>query len=369
MRIASVSLHWPRSLTSGVGKKMQRQLSAWRELGHEAEFFSHLHLPEDTSTLVEGQRFPYSIHSGHSGTAGLLPTELSRMAALKKLIGAVRAYQPDIIYLRWAMYVYPLQRLLRLAPAVVEINTNDLEEHKLLGGVMSSYNRLTRGITLGGSCGIVYATRELAELEEFQRFHKPGLVVSNSIELDAVPPLPAPHNDRPHLAFIGTPGFAWHGVEKLVYLAQNYPDIVIDVIGYDRIEGIAELPANLVLHGYRIGAECDRILAQADAAIGTLALHRAGLNEASPLKVRDYASRGIPCILPFRDTDLDSLDSDLILHIPNTEDNVRARAAEIHDFLLRVQGKRIPRELVCDRIDSRVKEQQRLDFMARFIKK
>jgi len=366
MRIASVSLHWPRSLTSGVGRKMQRQLSAWRELGHQAEFFSHLHPPEDTTTLLEGQQFPYSIHTG---TAGRLPTELSRVAALKRLIEAVRAYQPDVIYLRWAMYVYPLQRLLRLAPAVVEINTNDVEEHKLLGGVMSTYNQLTRGITLGGASGIVYATQELAEIEEFQRFHKPGLVVSNSIELSAVTPLPAPRNQRPHLAFIGTPGFAWHGVEKLVYLAQICPDIVIDVIGYDHIEGVSQLPDNLVLHGYRIGAQCDRILAQADAAIGTLALHRAGLNEASPLKVRDYASRGIPCILPFRDTDLGGLDSDLILRIPNTEDNIQTHAATIHDFLLRVQGKRIPRELVRGRIDSRIKEQQRLDFMAGFINK
>jgi hypothetical protein len=345
---------------------MQRQLSAWRELGHQAEFFSHLHLPEDTTTLLEGQRFPYTIHSG---AAGRLPTEFSRVAAMKKLIGAVRAYQPDVVYLRWAMYVYPLQRLLRLAPAVVEINTNDVEEHKLLGGMMSGYNLLTRAITLGGASGIVYATQELAEMDEFQRFHKPGLVVSNSIDLSAVTPLPAPRNDHPHLAFIGTPGFAWHGVEKLVYLAQTCPDIVIDVIGYDHIEGVPELPHNLVLHGYKIGAQCDRILAQADAAIGTLALHRAGLNEASPLKVRDYASRGIPCILPFRDTDLEGLDSDLILRIPNSEDNIQTHAAAIHDFLLRVQGKRIPRELVRGRIDSRIKEQQRLDFMAGLIYK
>ena len=366
MRIASVSLHWPRSLTSGVGKKMQRQISTWRALGHQAEFFSHLYLPEDTGTLVEGQRFPYT---NLPGPAGLLPTEFSRIHAMKKLIEAVRAYQPDVIYLRWAMYVYPLQRLFRLAPAVVEINTNDIEEHKLLGGVKSTYNLLTRGITLGGASGIVYATRELAEMEDFQRFHKPGLVVSNSIDLNVVTPMPAPHNQRPHLAFIGTPGFAWHGVEKLVYLAQTYPDVIVDVIGYDHIEGIADLPDNLILHGYQVGAACDRILAQADAAIGTLALHRAGLNEASPLKVRDYASRGIPCILPFRDTDLDSLDSDLILRIPNTEDNIQTHAAIIHEFLLRVRGKRFPRNLVENKIDSRIKEQQRLDFMARFINK
>jgi hypothetical protein len=291
------------------------------------------------------------------------------MAALKKLIAGVRAYQPDVIYLRWAMYVYPLQRLYRIAPAVVEINTNDVEEHKLLGGIKSTYNRLTRGITLGGASGIVYATQELAEMDVFQSFHKPGLVVSNSIDLSAVAPMPAPRNDHPHLAFIGTPGFAWHGVEKLVELARIYPDIVIDVIGYDHIEGLADLPHNLILHGYRVGAECNHILAQADAAIGTLALHRAGLNEASPLKVRDYASRGIPCILPFRDTDLDDLGSDLILRIPNDQDNIHTHAAEIHDFLLYVQGQRIPRGLVRDRIDNRIKEQQRLNFMASLIQK
>ncbi|MDK2979678.1 MAG: hypothetical protein PWQ55_25 [Chloroflexota bacterium] len=366
MRIASVSLHWPRSLTSGVGKKMQRQLDTWRELGHQAEFFSHLYQSEDTANLVEGQRFPYRMQPG---AAGLLPTELSRMAAIRRLIAALRDYQPEVIYLRWAMYVYPLQRLFDVAPAVVEINTNDVEEHKLLGGIKSRYNLLTRGITLGHASGIVYATQELAEMDEFRRFHKPGLVVSNSIELNAVMPMPAPHNDRPHLAFIGTPGFAWHGVEKLVYLAQTYPDIVVDVIGFNHIEGFDKLPNNMVLHGYQVGAACDHILAQADAAIGTLALHNKGMNEASPLKVRDYASRGIPCILPFHDTDLDSLDSDLILRIPNREDNLRTHAAAIHDFLLRVQGRRIPRELVRERIDSRIKEQQRLDFMAGFLKK
>ncbi len=211
----------------------------------------------------------------------------------------------------------------------------------------------------------MYATNELSRLDVFQRFHKPGLVISNSIEVKSLPFMPAPINDHPHLAFIGTPGSAWHGVEKLVPLAQAYPDIVIDVIGYDTIEGVAQVPPNLILHGYQVGAACDRILAQADAAIGTAALHRAGLNEASPLKVRDCVSRGIPIILPFIDTDLDDLESDLILKIPNDEDNVLSCSAQIHDFLDRVRGKRIPRELVQGRIDSLAKERQRLDFLAR----
>ena len=364
MRIAILSLHWPRTLASGVGRKFQRQITAWRELGHEVQFFSHLHLPVDNAPMVVGEYFPYTLKNG---PLGLLPSEFSRMRALKDLIAAVREYHPDVIYLRWSMYVYPLQRLFAIAPVVLEINTNDVEEHRLLGLVRSSYNRLTRAITLGGASGIVYATRELSELDVFQSFPKPGVVVSNSIDVDSVPFMPAPGNEHPHLVFIGTPGFAWHGVEKLIPLAQTFPDIVIDVIGYDRIESADVIPDNLILHGYQVGEACDRILARADAAIGTLALHRAGLNEASPLKVRDCVSRGIPIILPFIDTDLDSLQSDLILKIPNDEDNVLSHSTQIHDFLYRMRGKRIPREAVLGRIDSRAKEQQRLDFLASIV--
>ena len=361
MRIAILSLHWPRTLASGVGRKFQRQITAWRGLGHEVQFFSHLHFPPDNAPMVAGEYFPYTLKSG---PLGLLPSELSRMRALKEMIAAVQDYRPDVIYLRWSMYVYPLQRLFAIAPTVLEINTNDVEEHRLLGLVRSSYNRLTRAITLGGASGIVYATRELSELDVFQSFHKPGVVISNSIEVDSVPCMPAPDNRHPHLVFIGTPGFAWHGVEKLIPLAQTFPDIVIDVIGYDHIEGADRIPDNLILHGYQVGEACDRILARADAAIGTLALHRAGLNEASPLKVRDCVSRGIPIILPFVDTDLDSLQSDLILRIPNTDDNTRTHGGQIHDFLLKARGRRLARELTRERIDSRVKEQQRLDFLA-----
>ena len=359
MRIAYISLHWPRNVSSGIGKKIQQQISTWQKLGHEVQFFSHMYKSAQTEMLLEGKQYPYKIEKN---AMGFFQTEANRITASKKLIAGVRDYRPDIIYLRWAMYVYPLQKLFQIAPVIVEINTNDVEEHKLLGFIKSKYNQLTRSITLKGASGIVFSSRELANLPVFKLFCKPFTVISNSIDLSSISPLPTPINPSPHLVFSGTSGMAWHGVEKLLPLAEKYPDLVIDVIGYDQISGVTQLPENMVMHGYLTGNGYERVLAQADVAIGTLALHKKGMQEASPLKIRDCIARGIPCILPYQDTDLDDLDTDMILHIPNREDNIDINNQEIHDFVYKMRGRRVPRGLIQGRIDSLVKEKQRLKF-------
>jgi len=360
VRIAYVSLHWPRSANSSVGQKINRQLSAWQSSGHTVRFFSHLHLPASANELIPGERFPYKLAAGFVGS---IATEFSRCHALNRLLAALRQYQPDVIYLRWAMYVFPLHRISQIAPIALEVNTNDIQEHKLLGILKSTYNLLTRSLTIRACSGIFYPAYELEHLPAFKRFNKPSLVISNGIDLSAVPELPAPCNSTPHLVFMGTPGYAWHGVEKLVGFARSFPDLVVDVIGYDHIPEVADIPANLKLHGYLTGAACDRVLSSADAAIGTLSLHKAGINEASPFKIRDCVARGIPCVLPYQDTDLHDLDSPLILSIPNDQNNIADYGQQIHDFVFAVRGKRIPRKMVHSRIDFLAKEEQRLLFM------
>jgi hypothetical protein len=290
------------------------------------------------------------------------------MHAVRELIGAVQKFQPDLVYLRWSMYVFPAHRLLGVAPTIIEVNTNDFEEHKLLGFLPDLYNRMTRGLFLGRSAGHVFATEEMAELPVFRKYHKPGVVVTNSLDLDHTPYYPAPRNTPPHLLFIGTPGMPWHGEEKLIPLAGSNPDLVIDIMGIDRIDDISVLPGNIRLHGFLSGQDYEAVLSQADAAIGTLALHKKGMEEAAPFKIRDCAARGIPCILPYVDTDLDDLESEYFLHIPNSEDNIQTHGQVIHDFVYSMRGKRIPRELIVERIDSSVKESKRLSFFQQFVK-
>ena len=359
MRIASISLHWPRTKNSGVGKKLDRQIKAWQAGGHEARLFMHTSRYAPLLELVPAEVIPYD-------SAGIVRTELNRIAAAKRLVDAVRAYRPDVIYLRLGMYTYPVHQLMQIAPVVGETNTNDLNQHEGLGKVYALYNRLTRGLLLRRLSGLIAVSRELAEVPAFADFHKPTCVIANGIDLQNFEPLPAPSNPTPRLAFIGNPGYLWHGVDKLVALARLIPDMELDIIGYDSLPGLDNLPENLHLYGYLPSDKYKKILAGADAAISSLGLHRVGLEEASTLKSRECLALGFPLILPYIDTDLHNLKVDFLLNIPNKEDNIQTHGQVIRDFVYRMCGRRADRKLIMS-IDQTQKEKNRLHFFEEVI--
>ena len=360
MRIAYVSLHWARTRNNGVGKKIRSQIAAWNALGHESRLFMHAEQYRPVTDLIEADYFFY-LHDGK------IRTEFSRISAMSEMVDAIRSFQPDIIYLRYGIYVYPVHRLMDIAPIVEEINTNDLSQHDGLGGIYSLYNRMTRGILLRLVHGLVTVSNELAVSPAFASYHKPTRIIANGVDLNGFPLLPAPANKRPSLVFIGNPGYIWHGVDKIVALARMFPDLHMDIIGYDQLPGCGPLPGNLSLHGY-LGLDAyQRVLCGADVAISSLALHRVGLHEASPLKSRECLAFGLPLILAYKDTDLDGLDLDFLLQIPNTEDNIQTHAKAIYDFAYQMRGRRADRRLLMQ-MDQGMKETQRVDFFKEIIR-
>jgi hypothetical protein len=355
MRIAYVTLHWPRRRASGIGRKIEEQMAAWRQEGHTVQLFSHRTPVDHPDELVDGLSFEYK-------PTGKLMTEINRSRAIPAMVEAVKKFSPDVIYLRWSMYVFPSHRLFHVAPVVVEINTDDISQHQMLGKIYSTYNRLTRGIYLKHAAGLVFTSGELQTCNSFVPFKRPNVVIANGIDLSQNPESPAPDNARPRIGFIGTPDLSWQGVDKIVRLAELCPDLDIDVIGFDGLEDGSRKPDNLYFHGYLEKDQARAILAKDDVGLGTLALHRKGMDEASSLKTREYLAYGIPVIIPYIDTDLSDLNADTILYIPNTEDTVDQNWQAIHDFAFRMRGKRIDREMIYRRIDSHIKEKVRLQF-------
>ena len=125
-------------------------------------------------------------------------------------------------------------------------------------------------------------------------------------------------------------------------------------------------PANLVFHGNldRVGYE--PLLAAATAALGTFGLYRKHMEEACPLKVREYLALGLPVIGACLDTDIPA-EADYYLRLPNSGAPLQPHHAAIAAFVERWRGRRVPRPSVAH-LDTTVKEAGRLAFMATIIR-
>ena len=360
MKIAYVALHLEKKfILGGVGHKIQSHRRIWQEMGHEARVFL---LSPDRINLPEVKCFRYSATSA-CAPLRFIQREIARSRALRKLIRAVREYKPDVIYLRYGLFAYPLQKLFHIAPVVIEINTDDIREYRHRGLFFYLLNRLTRGISLRRAAGYVPISQEIANLPASKKFCKPMQVIPNGFDLSATDHLPAPHNKIPRVAFVGNMEAVWNGVDKLMDLAYFAPEIHIDVIGMSKEQiPLENYPPNVQFHGLVSFQKVKEILAGADAAISALALHRKPSYENSLLKVRESIAYGIPIILAYYDSDISGKDFEFVLEIPNTESNVLEHTEEIKEFIFRMVGKRADRSKIAPLIDQRKKEEQRIEF-------
>ncbi|HEX7117794.1 MAG TPA: glycosyltransferase [Longimicrobiales bacterium] len=367
MRIAYVAVGLELDGRLGVAGKIGRQMDAWIRAGHEARFFVQAHRPPELLRsgrlgAAPAEVFTHRRIEGAGAAAGLA----RRFTILSRMVRRVADWGADVVYIRFNTWYPALESLSRRIPTVLEVNTDDLREYRVM---MSRgrflYHRFGRGRLMRRAAGMVYVTRELAATPSLARFGRPGIVIANGIDLDAYPVLEPAANARPRLVFIGSGGHPWHGVDKILRLAAACPEWRFDLIGFGAEELGGAAPENVTCHGYLSRAEYEPIMARADAAIGTLALHRKQMREASPLKVREYLAYGIPTIIGYRDTDFPG-GSEYLLELPNAPDNVETHLGRIRAFVERVRGVRVPRGAIAH-LDGRRKERERLAFFEQVV--
>jgi hypothetical protein len=355
MRIAYVC-YWFLFEGDGVAAKIEAQVAQWRAAGHDVEVFCLARIWQQIPT----QRSPWRTFSFESS--------LGRVRATRDLVHAVRAWSPDAVYLRYDIFPPPLPSLLRRVRTLVEINSDDREEAKLRPlrpRAARAVNEINRRAILSRAAGLACVTHELARSPNFASFEKPSIVVGNGVDLGRVPELPSANDgDRGRVAFLGTARQPWHGVDKIAWLAEQLPETDFDIVGYPPQHVHFPVPPNMTVHPPLTHAEYEPILARADVAIGTLALHRKNMREACPLKVREYLGHGIPTVIAYEDTDFLDEGQWYLLRLPNDEDNVRRHVDEIREFVNRMRRRRVPREEVAERIGTEGKEKRRLEFLA-----
>ncbi|KAA0262163.1 MAG: hypothetical protein EDM79_18240 [Chloroflexi bacterium] len=360
MRIAYVTVHVaPEIMRGGVGKKIKTQMGNWREMGHEVNLFSL------TPTDIP---FPDERQFIFDAKTSLLKRESNRASGLMRMLESIREYAPDVIYLRFGLYSYPLHRLFEIAPVLLETNSDDRQEYHKRGAFFYWMNRLTRNLTFGPASGIIFPSHELVDVLMPKR-DKPFRVISNGIDLSQAEMLPPTNNKQPVITMVCSPGMKWHGVDKLMEFAEKTPDVLVNLAGYSEKDLHMPAPSNVKLHGFLDKEGIRDVLMQTDVALGTLALHRNQMQEASVLKVREALAYGIPVVIAYHDTDLHDVELDTILRIPNTERNVAENRERIRQFAYNMVGRRININTVAPHLDQRKKEETRLEFFEQICKK
>ncbi|SHI75722.1 Glycosyltransferase involved in cell wall bisynthesis [Malonomonas rubra DSM 5091] len=372
MKIAYVLVE---ELHPGLQNKIFGQIGEWEVQGHEVVLISH-----KTGRVFRrnGEKLFADPGLGARDHQQLVrKNRLARLGLFRKqysfLESALSKVRPDLTYGR---YPFPFLGVTRAysagAPYVFEINSDDVSEYYIKHRFTGVYNQVFRKAVLSGAAGMVFVTGELAESDSFRWYTGARLVLGNSVCVADFPFVENPENSQPNICFIGTPKQKWHGLDKIGAIAEALPDVQIHVIGPEpeqyRDSGGAVYD-NMVFHGYLNDQDAKRVVAKMDVGISTLALHEKNMDEACPLKARQYFAQGLPVIAGYKETDIST--APFFLQLPNSQDNVKDNLNVIKEFIQRVYGdcelRCQAREFAEKVLDVKSKEVVRLDFMRKLV--
>jgi hypothetical protein len=246
---------------------------------------------------------------------------------------------------------------------IMELNSDDVAEWKCNNKIIWIANNLTRGLLYSSASSFVSVSHELTS--RYKKFNKETLTIGNGISVKDYSFKDKTNNVRPKVCFIGSPGFKWHGIDKIIYIAEKLPEFDFHFIGNN-----GDSIGNIYYHGYLGKEESSNIISSCDVGVSTMSLHVKDMDEASPLKSRQYLAHGLPIIYAYKDTDLNG-DEDFALRISNSTDNVEVHINEIKLFIekcfnnteLRLESRKFSE----DYLDVNVKEKDRLDFFKKLV--
>lgn len=343
MRIA-YSLIAYDAIHSGVYTKILDQVTFWRSQGKVVQLF----------LITDEVSAPHWKVIDPSATILVDLNLASKIINRILLVRLASKSNPSIIYLRES---FPILIPRTKIPIVLEVQSLVGNELKIRNRKMSLLFNLLKKRIYSQVSGGVFVTSELNEINEFHFADDlPKIAIGNAINFDRVTPLTLNPSINMGVFFVGTPKQPWHGVSDLVRFGELNPDIDVHIVGD---EGESTSP-NVFFYGTLQTSDYYKIASLCVAGVGTLNLSAKQMEEASPLKVREYLAMGLPVITRYRDVDLDP-SSDFLLQLPADERAFSDFSLEIRSFLESWRSKRVDRTAISH-LDVTVKETLRLGF-------
>jgi len=299
--------------------------------------------------------------------------------AFKQLDKIITTYRPDLIYSRNIIYIPGMMSVLKKTKYVTEVNSDDVEDMKLKSGRLANwYNRTFRKHFLNSASGFVFISRELKDSDSYKNFQQKYMVVGNGIHVpESLPEDQLKNVKKEKLKFLliaSSIHHYWNGFDKVIQLANHFPESEFLIVGPTKQEILKFYPnanncKNLKVLGRIPHDELKSVIEDCDVGLSTLALHRKNMEEASPLKSRQYLAQGKPIIIGYTDTDFKEPFPPFILNIGNTEDNVQSNIEVIETFVKQLD--KVNRKDILtfaqQHLDAGVKNKARAEFFRSII--
>ncbi|WP_118973729.1 glycosyltransferase family 4 protein [Taibaiella koreensis] len=352
-------------ITSGVLNKMNTQINYWVEMGHEVHVaclapFRINKTDIKLTPKVAGICIPVS---------GIIPrfvkgqvyNILNKIVGLREIKQYLETLQPDLIYMREMVGFPGLNKLLSAYTVVLESNTLLKDELKLYSYKARKLYALYQEKLYSTIDGFIGVTNEIRD--QFKAYGKPVCTISNGINTDNFAAVRerrsgTGHQERANIILVGSPHQDWHGADKFYLMAEQMPEADFHLVG---IEAPGVERANFFVHGYLDKDALMALYHKADIGVGTLALHRKNMEEACPLKVREYAALGLPMIIAYYDADFQG--QDFVLQLENKEDCILPRIEDIRTFVQKWKHQKISPDVIAPLVSVTIKERDRLSFM------
>lgn len=286
--------------SDGVCKKIYSQIAVFEKHGYEVDFIC---LKDGNIFYKEGglERI-----IGHVGSTKKTPAYIKMYKSLKN-----KKY--DWVYNRYGMmdtfYYRVLKRLYRNgARILIEIPTYPYI-HEIPSGLLYNLMILWDRIYIKkmSDCVERIATYSLDE----QIFGIQTINIKNGIDFSKI----KIKDTKMHDGIINLIGVAhlskWHAYDRVIKglheyytTAANETIINFHIVGtgdslqeYENLVREYELQNHVIFYGNKCGDELDEIYNRCDLAVSSLGLHRIGIkDQASVLKSREYAAKGMPMI-------------------------------------------------------------------------
>ncbi len=335
--------------TSGVYKKVARQVNEWKKQG------------EKVTLIVESDRESVSFwHQIDTEAVVVCNTNVfGKWWHRFRIVEIALKFKPKTIYLR---DIFPIWIPKSDTKVILEVQSSFAREIQMRSRLKAWFFQVIRRFHYRNINGVVYVTEELQKLNELSfQADIPTTVISNGFDTQFTSTLDLPSQlESIGFLFVGHPNQAWHGLDLIEKLAGSLKECKFYVVG-SKLE--TNTP-NLLSFSALSEREYRMIAQECSVGIGPLAHHRIGMTEACPLKVREYLSMGLPVAIRHVDPDLKS-NHDFVFSIPIDDEPIESFASDLFEFALKWVGRRVEHTKLLP-WNYQAKELKRIRFLKSF---